>query len=248
MLKKLFNQKKFTIMWIDPMRKITYPLLLINFKTYTQGTGKKALELAKICEKVMKETDICIAVALQATDIRMVSSEVDSPIFSQHIDPVIPGSNTGHTLIEAIKEAGAIGTLINHSERKIKLADIDTIIQLTREHGLFSCVCASTPKIAGAIAALEPDCCATEPPELIGSGISVSTAKPEIITETVEIINKINPKVIPLCGAGITNSEDVKKALELGTKGILVASGVVKATNPEKILEEMANVSIAFKD
>ncbi|NHJ31847.1 MAG: triose-phosphate isomerase [Asgard group archaeon] len=230
------------------MSKITYPLLLVNFKTYPQGTGKKALELAKVCEKVMKKTNVCIAVALQAVDIRMISKEVEIPVFSQHIDPITPGSNTGQILMGAIKEAGAIGTLINHSEKKIKLASIDKILQLTKEHGIFSCVCASTPKIAGAITALGPDCCATEPPELIGSGISVSTAKPEIITETVEIMKKISSDVVPLCGAGITNSGDVKKALELGTKGILVASGVVKASNPEKILEEMANVSIDFMD
>jgi triosephosphate isomerase len=230
------------------MSKITYPLLLVNFKTYPQGTGKKALELTKICEKVMKKTDVCIAVALQATDIRMISSEVDIPVFAQHIDPITPGSNTGHILVDAMKEAGAVGTLINHSERKIKLASIDKILQLTKEFELFSCVCASTPKIAGAIAALGPNCCATEPPELIGSGISVSTAQPEIITETVDIMKKINADVVPLCGAGITNSGDVKKALELGTKGILVASGVVKAANPEKILEGMANVSREFKE
>jgi triosephosphate isomerase len=108
---------------------------------------------------------------------------------------------------------------------------------------LFTCVCASTPKIAGAVAALEPDCCATEPPELIGSGISVSTAQPEIITATVDILKRINPEVIPLCGAGITSSEDVKIAMKLGTKGILIASGIVKAENPEKILTEMALVA-----
>lgn len=230
------------------MSKVTYPLLLVNLKTYPQGTGKKALELAKICEKVMKKTDVCIAVAVQAVDIRLISTEVDVPVFSQHIDPIAPGSNTGQILAGAIKEAGAIGTLINHSENKIKLASIAKILQLTKENDLFSCVCASTAKIAGAIAALEPNCCAIEPPELIGSGISVSTAKPEIITETVDIMKKINSHVVPLCGAGITNSGDVRKALELGTKGILVASGVVKAANPEKILEEMANVSRDFID
>ena len=230
------------------MSKVNYPLLLVNFKTYPQGTGKKALELAKICEKVIKKTDVCIAVALQAADIRLISTEVEVPVFSQHIDPIAPGSNTGQILIGTIKEAGAIGTLINHSEKKIKLASIAKILQLTKENDLFSCVCASTSKIAGAIAVLEPNCCAIEPPELIGSGISVSTAKPEIITETVEIMKNINSEVVPLCGAGITNSSDVRKALELGTKGILVASGVVKAANPEKILEEMANVSRDFID
>ncbi|NHJ47863.1 MAG: triose-phosphate isomerase [Asgard group archaeon] len=228
------------------MAKVDYPLLLINFKTYTQATGKKGLELAKICEKVSKETNICVAIAVQATDIRMISSQVDIPVFAQHFDSIVPGSNTGHILVDALKEAGAIGTLINHSERKIKLIDIEKNIQMAKQHQIFSCVCASTPSIAGAIAALGPDCCATEPPELIGSGISVSTAQPEIITETVDIIKKINPKVIPLCGAGITNSEDVKKALELGTKGILVASGIVKAKDPQKVLLEMAKVSTNF--
>ena len=56
----------------------------------------------------------------------------------------------------------------------------------------------------------------------------------------VRSIEKVNPKVKVLCGAGITSGEDVKKALELGTKGILVASGVVKAKNPRKVLEEFA--------
>ncbi|HUU77710.1 MAG TPA: triose-phosphate isomerase [candidate division Zixibacteria bacterium] len=229
------------------MKKITYPLLLINFKTYLQSTGKKALELAKICEKVSKNSGICIAVAVQASDIRMISEHVDMPVFAQHIDPIAPGSNTGQILIESIIEAGASGTLINHNERRIKLSAIDEIILLAKKYNLFTCVCASTPRIAGAIASLGPDCCATEPPELIGSGISVSTAKPEVITETVQIIQKIDPNVVSLCGAGITNGEDVKKALEFGTKGILVASGIVKSQNPEKILTEMAEVAKEFK-
>jgi triosephosphate isomerase len=229
------------------MSDINYPLLLINFKTYQQGTGKKALELAKICEKISKKTEVCIAIAVQATDIQTISSQVEIPVFAQHFDSITPGSNTGHILIEAIKEAGAVGSLLNHSERKIKLIDIEKCIQLAQQHQLFSCVCASTASIAGAIAALNPNCCATEPPELIGSGISVSTARPEIITETVDVIQRINSNVVPLCGAGITNSNDVKKALELGTKGILVASGIVKAKKPEIILTEMANEAIKFK-
>lgn len=222
------------------MIDIDYPLLLVNLKTYIQGTGKKALELAKISERVAKETGICIAIAAQATDIRLLTTETEIPILAQHIDPINPGSNTGQTLLEAIKNAGAVGTLVNHSERNIKLSSIDEIVTNAKKNDLFTCVCASTPKIAGAVAALDPNCCATEPPELIGSGISVSSAKPEIITETVDIIKKINPKVVPLCGAGITQGADVEKAMELGTKGILVASGVVKAKNPEKVLREMA--------
>ncbi|MEA2070836.1 MAG: triose-phosphate isomerase [Asgard group archaeon] len=227
-------------------RKILFPLILINLKTYKQGTGQKALSLGKICEKISRNTQVTIALAVQATDIRLLTTNLHIPIFAQHIDPIKPGSNTGQVLLEAIMEAGACGTLINHSERKIQLAEIAKIIERTKEHNILSCVCASTPKIAGAVAALEPDMCATEPPELIGSGIPVSKAQPEILTDTVEIIQKINSNVVPLCGAGITEASDVQRALELGTRGILIASGIVKAEKPEMIIKEMVKVAEKF--
>ena len=122
------------------MTKITFPLLLVNFKTYPQGTGKKALHLAKICEKVMTESGICVAAAVQATDIHLIASSVEIPVLAQHIDSIKPGSNTGHILAEAIKEAGAIGTLVNHSERRIKLSEIDTILQIAKEKNFFKCL------------------------------------------------------------------------------------------------------------
>ncbi|MCF2142258.1 MAG: triose-phosphate isomerase [Candidatus Heimdallarchaeota archaeon] len=230
------------------MKSIHYPLIIVNFKTYTRGTGQKGLQLAKICDEVAREFNVSIAVAVQMADIRWIASEIEIPVFAQHVDAIYPGSNTGHILLETVKEAGATGTLVNHSERKITLKEIALIVQRARENHLYTCVCASTPKIAGAIAALSPDSCATEPPELIGSGISVSMAQPEVITKSVEIIEKFNPAVAPLCGAGITNSQDVEKALELGTKGILIASGVVKATDPKKILEKMAQVLLKFQE
>jgi triosephosphate isomerase len=43
-----------------------------------------------------------------------------------------------------------------------------------------------------------------------------------------------------LCGAGITTGKDVTAALKLGTKGVLLASGIVKAKEPYKVLSEMA--------
>jgi triosephosphate isomerase len=41
-----------------------------------------------------------------------------------------------------------------------------------------------------------------------------------------------------LCGAGIVSGQDVSKAKELGSNGILVASGIIKAKNWEKIISE----------
>jgi triosephosphate isomerase len=226
------------------MIKVWTPLILVNFKTYMEATGKKALALAKVAEEVSLETGVCIGVSPQFTDILTISKEVKIPVFAQHIDPIAPGSYTGHVLAEAVKEAGAIGTLINHSERQLILADILSIIQRAGEVGLITCVCANSPHISAAVAALKPEMLAVEPPELIGTGIPVSKAKPEVVTGTIDLVRSINREVMILCGAGITSGEDVAAALRLGTRGVLLASGVVKAKDPRKVLLEMAKASI----
>jgi len=222
------------------LTKVRTPLFIVNFKTYSEATGKKAVRLAKLAEKVAHECDICVAVAPQFADIYQVAQETHIPIFAQHMDFVKPGSFTGHVLPESIKEAGAVGTLINHSERRLKLADIDSTIMRAREVDLVSVVCTNNAAVSAAAATLTPDMIAVEPPELIGTGIPVSKAKPEVVTSTVELIKRINPEVVVLCGAGITRGEDVSAALRLGTEGILVASGVVKAKDPYKVLLEFA--------
>ncbi len=220
--------------------KVSVPIVLVNFKTYSEGTGKKALELAKACEKVSSETGVCVGVAPQSADIAPIACAVSIPVFSQHIDPVSAGSFTGHILAESVKEAGAVGTLINHSERRLKLADIDAVVARARENGLASVVCSNNALVSAAAAALKPDMIAVEPPELIGTGIPVSKAKPEVVSGTVELVRRLNRDVVILCGAGITRGEDVAAALKLGTEGVLVASGIVKAKDPYAALLEFA--------
>jgi len=222
------------------MEKIHTPLIIVNFKTYLEATGQRAVELAKKAEKVSFETNVSIGLAPQFTDLSAVAKSVSLPVFAQHIDPIKPGSHTGHVLLEAVKEAGAVGTLINHSEKQLKLSEIDEILKLTREKGLLSVVCANNPNISVAVASLKPDIVAIEPPELIGTGIPVSKAKPEIVADTVNSVRKVNPKVTVLCGAGISHGEDVAAALKLGTQGVLVASGIVKAKNQYTVLKEFA--------
>ena len=97
------------------------PIIIINFKTYSEATGKKAVDLSKIAEKVSTETGVNIGLAPQFVDISSIAKTVSNPVFAQHIDPITPGSSTGHILLEAVKEAGAVGSLINHSERRLKL-------------------------------------------------------------------------------------------------------------------------------
>ena len=219
------------------------PMIIVNFKTYLESTGKRAIELAKQAEKASKETGTSIVVVPQFVDLAKIAETVDIPVFAQHIDPVKPGGFTGHVLAESVKEAGAIGTLVNHSERQLKLSEIESIIALTKEKGLISCVCANNPSVSAAVAAMKPNITSVEPPELIGSGISVSKAKPEIVTDTVKLVKQVDPKMTILCGAGISTAEDVSIALKLGTRGVLVASGIVKAKDPYNVLRAFADAT-----
>jgi triosephosphate isomerase len=224
-------------------KRFQTPIIIVNFKTYFEATGKKAIELAKKAEKTSNETHVFIGVAPQFTDLTIVAKAVSIPVFAQHIDPIKPGSYTGHVLAESIKEAGAMGTLINHSERQLKLSDINEAISIAHENGLTSVVCANNPNISAAVATLKPDIIAIEPPELIGTGIPVSKAKPEVVTDTIKLVRKVNSTVTILCGAGISCGDDVAVALKLGTQGVLVASGIVKAKDPYRILREFAEAT-----
>ena len=219
-----------------PSLKVGFPLILINFKAYKEASGRRGLELAKVAEKVSKDTGVTIAVAPQLTDLAFIASQVEIPVFSQHVDAVEPGSHTGHVTLEAVRDAGAVGTMLNHSERRVRADQVDVVVKKARELRLLTVVCSNTPEVTAAMAALGPDMVAIEPPELIGTGIPVSRAKPEVVTSSVDLVKKINPKVKVLCGAGITTGEDVAAALRLGTVGVLLASGVVKAKDWEKAI------------
>jgi len=219
---------------------VTKPIIIVNMKTYSQSVGQKAIELAKIAAKVAEKTGAEIILCPQLADLKEVSKII--PSYGQHIDPIEPGAHTGHVLGESLKDAGATGVIINHSEDVVPIDDIKKGIERAKSLGLVTVVCAPTAVDAEEIAKLSPDYIAVEPPELIGGDISISTAKPELIEDTVEKVHKANPNIRVLCGAGVKNGKDVKKALELGAEGILVASGVVKAKDPEAALLDLSNV------
>lgn len=213
--------------------------IVVNFKTYKQATGERAVKLAKVCEKVAKAKKINIIVAVQNVDLFHVSSEVSIPVYAEHLDPVKYGAHTGKDLPEALVENGATGVIINHSEDKEDLAGIEEAINRARNVGLQTIVCAPTAQSSEAIAAFGPDMVAVEPPELIGGDVSVSKAKPELISDTVKLVHNVDEKIPVLCGAGIKDQDDVKIAMKLGCKGILIASGVTKAEDPEKALLDL---------
>lgn len=221
------------------MHSIKKPLIVVNFKTYAESTGEKAVKIAKYCETVSRDHGVSIIAVPQIPDIYRVASSVKIPVFAQHMDSAGAGSFTGHITAECIREAGARGTLINHSERRLLLSDIDSAVRAAKKAGLTTIVCTNNIAVTSAAATLSPDFVAIEPPELIGSGIPVSKADPEIVRGSVAAVKKIDPEVKILCGAGISKGEDVVAALELGTAGVLLASGVIKAKDPMAALLDL---------
>ncbi|TMI17112.1 triose-phosphate isomerase [Candidatus Bathyarchaeota archaeon] len=232
---------------MNRIKRIRTPLILVNFKTYIEATGKRGVELAKIADQVSRDSGVTIAVAPQFTDLKTVTEAVEIPVFSQHIDPIKPGAYTGHVLAEAVKAAGASATLLNHSERRIRISDIEEVLSFARVSDLATLVCTDTPGVSAAVASLNPDIIAIEPPDLIGTGVAVSKARPELITNAIKRIRSINNSVDILCGAGVSTAVDVGKALELGTRGVLVSSSVVKGTNPGQLLENMTDEVLRSK-
>ena len=224
------------------MKQITRtPIVILNFKTYLESTGKRALELAKISGEVAEETGINVVVSPQHADVWQITNEVEIPVFAQHVDPVDAGGHTGSILLESMIEAGASGTLINHSEQRMKLADIDAVVKKVSANDMVSVVCTNNVETSAAAATLKPNFVAIEPPELIGSGIPVSKAEPEVVEGTVDVIHQINPDVKVLCGAGISTGEDMRAALDLGAEGVLLASGIILADDPKAALLDLVS-------
>lgn len=217
---------------------------VLNFKAYPNSIGKRAIELAKIAEEVANETGQTIIVCPNNLDLQAVAKEVSIPVYAQHVDINKLGAFTGSIPAKGVKNAGGKGSLINHSEKKLSLERIELSIMRCREAEIKSVVCTADVYEAKQIALFEPDFIAIEPPELIGTGVSVSTADPKIVSDTIYEINRITKvndlKRIPvLCGAGISSGEDIRKAMELGAEGVLLASAFVNAKDPKKLLTEM---------
>ncbi|HSD05427.1 MAG TPA: triose-phosphate isomerase [Nitrosopumilaceae archaeon] len=214
-------------------------MFIINFKNYEEIAGTRAIKLAKIAEKISKKYKIKIAIA---PPHHLLSELVKYhiPVLAQHFDIASVGSTTGFMVPEIVKKSLVKGSLINHSEHRIPENQIKKLVLRLKKLGMISVVCVKDVNEARKYAKLDPDYIAIEPPELIGSGKAVSKERPEIITKSVSAVRQARNSTKLLCGAGIVSGDDVAKAVQLGSKGILVASGIVKAKNWNKTIEEFA--------
>lgn len=222
-------------------------MIFVNFKTYPQGTGAAAVSLAETCFQVSQASRVKIITVVQAVDLWHIKQHFpDLEVWVQHSDWQSQGQHTGWVNLEAIVEAGASGTILNHAEHRIPPGTIKQVIKRIRGAGVVGkareaggfqvMVCCRTLGQVERLSKLKPDFLAYEPPELIGGEISVSQAKPEVIKRVVEKI----PGLPIIVGAGIKSGQDVRKSLELGAVGVLVSSGIVLAKDQKEILSDLA--------
>ena len=216
------------------------PLIVVNFKTYASALGVNAVHLATAMERASQDNVRMVAV-VSAFDLSSVVKAAPSlEVWTQHLDPVGFGSNTGWLQPNNAIEHGASGTIVNHAEHKSEHSNIEKLLQ-TLPGDFPVCACAIDVSEAQALAKMNPTFIAVEPPELIGGDISVTSADPAIVRDTVKAVQDINPNVRVLCGAGVKDGNDVRTAVELGAHGVLLASGVTKAADVDKVLKDLVN-------
>ncbi|MGD0818123.1 MAG: triose-phosphate isomerase [Methanomassiliicoccales archaeon] len=223
------------------MSKIAIPAIIVNFKVYREVEGARAVSVALACQKVAEESGVSVSVCPPMVELSKVAAAVNIPVLAQHVDARKPGSNTGWITPEMIASAGAAGTLLNHSEHRLEITELKNSVSACKANGLLSVVCADSAETSGAVAFFKPDFIAVEPPELIGGDISVTSARPEVVSDAVNAVHRIDANIPVLCGAGVKTGKDVKAALDLGAKGVLLASGVVKATDVHKALSDLVS-------
>ena len=219
---------------------MTQPLIVVNFKTYESAQGDAAEMLAIAMDEIEGNAEMVAVVS--AFDLDAISQITPNmQVWSQHLDPVGFGSNTGWLHPATAIARGANGTIINHAEHKVPLEHVEALLAQLPD-GFPVCACAADIEEAKALAALGPTMIAVEPPELIGGDISVTTADPAIVSATVQAVKQVNSAVKVLCGAGVKNGADVAKAIELGAEGVLLASGVTKATDHSAVLADLISM------
>ena len=215
--------------------------IIVNFKLHKNAIGAKAISLAKTCEKVAQQTGVKIAIAVNPTDIQKIANTVKIPVLAQHIDPILNSSSTGSISAKTLKQSGAVGSLLNHAEKTIKVKNIKETLKQAKEEGLFVVYCTKTPreskKIANLPKEIKPKIIALEPEKLIGTNHSVTEKEPSAIKKTLKTIGETKL----LVGAGIKTANDVKKALDLGAHGVLIASAITKSKSPYSKLLSLAN-------
>ena len=205
-------------------------MIIVNFKNYVYG--EQALDLAKKIKKLAPK----VIVAVSSVDIRRIEYYTNLKVFAQHVNFKKGKKSTGFVNLENLKEANAKGTLLNHSEHRISGKEISNIINKSKKINFKIVLCVKNINEVKKYKKLKLYAIALEDPKLISTGKSITKHDLKRLKEFVKILKGTN--IIPLCGAGISSKEDYREALNLGCRGVLISSAVVKSKNPGKFLRD----------
>ncbi len=221
--------------------QIRPPFFEIGPKAYIYG--EKALQLAMHADRMSVKYDVSIIFTPQYVDIPLIADKTKHlHVFAQHMDSLKIGRGVGSVLPEAVKAAGADGFLLNHSEKRVSLEEIEKTIRRGDEVGLASMICADDLSQAVKIASFKPNIILAESPELIGMG-SRENSDQEEIKKINESVWQVNPDILVLHGAGIKCGQDIYDVFKNGAQGSGSTSGILLASDPFQMLEEMIHAA-----
>ena len=215
--------------------KIRPPFFEIGPKSYLYG--EQVLNLALAADKVAQKYDVDVIFTTPYTEIRRVRENTERIfVFAPHMDALPIGRGLTDILPEGVKAAGAQGVMLNHCERPLSLSALQQTILRAKALELMTIVCADSINECKAVAQLHPDIIVAEPSELIGKGKASSM---DYVKISLQAVKSVDPNILVLQGAGISNGQDVYKVISAGADGTGSSSGIVKASSPEEMIDEM---------
>ena len=215
--------------------RIKEPFFEIGPKAYCYGT--KILDFAKVADKASERYGVSVIFTPQYTDIPILAKATKNLlIFAQHIDSLSEGRGLGSVLPEAVKDAGAVGVMLNHSEKRLSLAELNKTIKRADGIGLATIVCADTVEEAMAIAHLRPNIIAVEQPDSIGIG---KISDMNYLNKAIHAVHSVDSSIQVLTAAGIHSGKDVYNIVRSGASATGSSSGIFQAKDPSNMIEEM---------
>ena len=214
---------------------IKAPFFEIGPKSYLYGDD--VLELAKAADAASEKYGIDIIFTAPVVEIARVKAATRHiHVFAPHMDPICPGRGLADILPESLVAAGAEGVMLNHCEKPLTISVLKRTIERAGEVGLATIVCADSIAEAGMIAKLRPNIIVAEPSELVGTGVSCG---PEYVAAAANSVHDVDPEILVLTAAGISNGEDVYNTIFAGADATGSSSGIARAADRAAMVDEM---------
>ena len=220
---------------MNPNSTIRAPFFEIGPKSYLYGDDVTALAKAADAASEKYQVDIIFTTPIvEIARVKALTKHIH--VFAPHMDSLRPGRGLADVLPESLVAAGAEGVMLNHVEKPLTISTLRQTILRAEEVGVTTIVCADSIAEASMIAQLNPDIIVAEPSELIGTGI---TSGPEYVAASMKAVKDVNPDILVLQGAGISNGKDVYDTILSGAEATGSSSGVVKAPDRAAMVDEM---------